>query len=81
MVEAIQLMFTFMLKTMEYLKNLVNHTLQRIQIRQNAQISTNAKTVQESKEKILTIKVTAGRSQDIKYGKLSNMVKLRELNK
>lgn len=81
MVEAIQLTSTFMQRTMEYLKNLVNHTLQRIQIPQNAQISTSAKIVQESKEKILIIKVTAGRNQDIKCGKLSNMVKLLELNK
>lgn len=81
MVEVIQQMSTSMLKITESLKKVVNHILQRILILQNVQISINAETVQEFKEKILIIRATVGHSPDIKYGKLNNMDKLVEQNK
>ena len=81
MVEAIQQMSIFMLKTTESLKKVANHILQKILILQNAQISISAETVQEFKEKILIIRATAGHNPDIKYGKLNNMEKLVEPNK
>lgn len=78
MVEATQLMSTYMPKTMVFLKKVANLILQEILIHQNAQISISAETVQEYKDKILIIKVIVGLNQDIKCGKLKNMEKLVE---
>lgn len=78
MVEAIQQMFTFTLKTMESLRKVVSLMLQKTLIIQNALISTSAEIVQEFKGKILNTKETVGHSQDTKSGKSNNMDQLVE---
>lgn len=78
MVEAIQQMSTFMLKTMESLRKVASLMLQKILTLQNALISTSAEIVQEFKAKILITKETVGHSQDIKFGKSNNMDQLVE---
>lgn len=78
MVEAIQQMSTFILKTMESLSKVASLMLQKILALQNALISTSAEIVQEFKAKILITKETVGHSQDIKFGKSNNMDQLVE---
>lgn len=78
MVEAIQQMSTFTLKTMESLRKVVSLMLLKILTLQNALISTSAEIVQESKGKILITKETVGHSQGTKFGKSNNMDQLVE---
>jgi hypothetical protein len=62
-------MYLFMVRTMEFLKNLANLIWQRTPKSHDARTFRNARTVPECKVKIHIIKVTVGLSQSTKYGK------------